>query len=346
MTTKSVKTFLALILCLCALLLCGSALADGYSVTTVFPHGTCTAVTAATSQTNYNTAGNLDGVTAGTRVTLEVATLTGYEVSKIECSYTLGGNARTDLLELDVGNTVMCAFTMPAADVQLTVFVHKAGDVYYPLTASTVLSNCRSILLETENGQSGLEVEAMEGETVTVTAVPENGYEVSQMNYTTMYSAVTAIPFTVDANGTATGSFVMPGEDVVVHAIFAKRNDTIMYLNENGGTQYASAAVLSDQATTLGGWYYVKDGIVINNRISIGGEANLILCDGATLTVHGGIQVAESDSLTIYAQSTGGNMGALTIDSVADHDAGIGAGRPPLFPCPGSWGCSPAVWYW
>ena len=78
MRKPGLRILFAFTMCLCALLLCGSALADGYSVTTTFPPGTCTVVTAATSSTNYDTAGNLADVEAGTRVSLEVVPLTGY----------------------------------------------------------------------------------------------------------------------------------------------------------------------------------------------------------------------------------------------------------------------------
>ena len=51
---------------------------------------------------------------------------------------------------------------------------------------------------------------------------------------------------------------------------------------------------------------------------------HLILCDGATLTVTSGVQVAGENSLAIYTQSDGEDMGALTVSGVANYNAGIG----------------------
>lgn len=46
--------------------------------------------------------------------------------------------------------------------------------------------------------------------------------------------------------------------------------------------------------------------VTINGRIEIGeGVVNLVLCDGATLTVTEGIQIAERATLNIYAAASG-----------------------------------------
>lgn len=59
-------------------------------------------------------------------------------------------------------------------------------------------------------------------------------------------------------------------------------------------------------------------------RVTITGDVHLILANGCTLTVNGGISVTKGNSLTIYAQSTGDGMGKLVAKST-DY-AGIGAG--------------------
>ncbi|MCR4891329.1 MAG: InlB B-repeat-containing protein [Lachnospiraceae bacterium] len=80
-------------------------------------------------------------------------------------------------------------------------------------------------------------------------------------------------------------------------------------------------------------WYVVQSDIVINNRITVSGNVNLILSDGKTLTVKGGISVEDNDNdpangspnvLKIYGQSEG--TGTLLIDSVDNYCAGIGGG--------------------
>ena len=65
--------------------------------------------------------------------------------------------------------------------------------------------------------------------------------------------------------------------------------------------------------------------MTINSRVTAFGNVNLILCDSATLTATKGITVSEGDSLTVWAQSTGNNMGTLYAGTTTDEDsAGIG----------------------
>lgn len=83
---------------------------------------------------------------------------------------------------------------------------------------------------------------------------------------------------------------------------------------------YVNAAALTGSDTSLAaGWYVVTKDIEVNDRINCDGEINLILCDNATMTVHGGIHTS---NLTIYGQS--GGTGNLIIDSVEENNAGIG----------------------
>ena len=77
--------------------------------------------------------------------------------------------------------------------------------------------------------------------------------------------------------------------------------------------------------TWLIGWYVVTENVEISGRITVSGSVSLILCDGAKLTADKGITVTEGNSLTIYAQSEGENMGALVANGV-DDAAGIGGG--------------------
>ena len=70
-------------------------------------------------------------------------------------------------------------------------------------------------------------------------------------------------------------------------------------------------------------WYVVNGNVTIDRRVTVNGNVHLILADGCNLTVNGGINVSEGNSLTIYAQSAGEGMGKLiTTGSVSV--AGIG----------------------
>ena len=103
------------------------------------------------------------------------------------------------------------------------------------------------------------------------------------------------------------------------------------YLDENGTEQshYRPNEITSESTTLTGtvenpGWYIVNSNVTVNNRIKVSGNVNLILSDGCTLMVNGGIQVEEPDSLTVYAQSTDDKKGRLATTNTADYNAAIG----------------------
>lgn len=96
---------------------------------------------------------------------------------------------------------------------------------------------------------------------------------------------------------------------------------TAKYLDENG--EIKSVVItdkLTNQTTLTDGWYLVEGDVTIGSRISISGDVKIILADNSNLTANEGIDVSDSDydisngspnSLSIYAQSTGENMGKL-----------------------------------
>ena len=97
-------------------------------------------------------------------------------------------------------------------------------------------------------------------------------------------------------------------------------------------TEVTTDTITMDGSTT-GGWYIVRNTVEISSRVTVKGDVHLILSDNYTLTINGGIQVADSDtniengspnSLTIYAQSADGDMGKLIAQNVGSHNAGIG----------------------
>ena len=84
-----------------------------------------------------------------------------------------------------------------------------------------------------------------------------------------------------------------------------------------------------NQVTWNAGWYYVSGEVTLTKGAVCSGAVHLILCDGANLTVtnstiyQAGINVTGSNSLTIYAQSEGNQMGVLSATGGA-KGAGIG----------------------
>ena len=99
----------------------------------------------------------------------------------------------------------------------------------------------------------------------------------------------------------------------------------VSYLDENGDEHTADNVTVVESSMTAwnGGWYVVNGAVTIDSRVTVSGEVHLILADNASLTVNGGINVAESNSFSVYAQSVGKNMGTLTVTG-GSYGAGIG----------------------
>ena len=101
----------------------------------------------------------------------------------------------------------------------------------------------------------------------------------------------------------------------------------VSYLDKNGSKQTADNVTVVGSSMTAwnGGWYVVNGAVTIDGRVTVSGEVHLILADNASLTVNDGIDVAENNSFSVYAQSVGENMGTLTATGQDDNSiAGIG----------------------
>ena len=105
--------------------------------------------------------------------------------------------------------------------------------------------------------------------------------------------------------------------------------NNINYIDANGNTQTASQVTVvstgmqgSDngqfKSQVLGNWLYVQSSVTLENASNYGtnGVANLILGDGATLTINGKLKFQNGMSLNIYCQS--GGTGKLVINGQED----------------------------
>lgn len=68
------------------------------------------------------------------------------------------------------------------------------------------------------------------------------------------------------------------------------------------------------------GTYYVEGSFTSTGALVLQGEVNLILKDGATLTVDNGIGYTGTGSLNIFAQSNGASMGHLIVNNASGGD--------------------------
>ncbi len=111
----------------------------------------------------------------------------------------------------------------------------------------------------------------------------------------------------------------------------APTTGSVQYVDEDGNLQTATEyTVVASGMATLGaasetGWYVVKDNVTIGSDVTIKGEVHLILCDGMTLTVNGGITTNVHDHLYIYGQL--GQTGALECSGMAMMHGSGSAGQ-------------------
>lgn len=129
--------------------------------------------------------------------------------------------------------------------------------------------------------------------------------------------------------------------EAITVALAADPVTDVSYLDETGTSQTCDSAteVTSSDTEWTTGWYVATGNITIGTaespqRVTITGDVRLILTDGCTLTVNGGIQVQDNstestpntNALTIYAQSTDkSTMGKLIATGAKrDNNAVIG----------------------
>lgn len=112
--------------------------------------------------------------------------------------------------------------------------------------------------------------------------------------------------------------------------IAVQAGTSITYYDQNGKEQTADCNDIITQeniqsyGTLTNGWYAVEGTVTGDNRIEVQGTVNLILEDGCSFTVNGGIEVNEGNALTIWGQQKGN--GELKAQNVAYYCAGIGGG--------------------
>lgn len=157
---------------------------------------------------------------------------------------------------------------------------------------------------------------ATAGEAITLTATPGDGYLADSL--TVCDEVENEIPVT-------NGTFTMPDANVTVTAVF--KQVPIDYVDADGNPLKLTEpyTVIDENTVEMGvagteTWYVLKNDVISDNRLSVKGDVNIILCDGAKLTNPRGIAVYENEgSLTVYGQSDG--TGELDFEKTAGHGA-------------------------
>jgi hypothetical protein len=131
---------------------------------------------------------------------------------------------------------------------------------------------------------------------------------------------------------------VMAAIAITAAAAFSDTQDNVAYIDSSGAVKSANNVTVIDSwniapVDNLNGWYLIDKSMKLtrNTTLTVLGAAHIILEDGCDLSVTGtsgdaGIKVCEGNALTIYAQSTGDNIGKLMVNVLAGS-AGIGGGR-------------------
>ncbi len=114
-------------------------------------------------------------------------------------------------------------------------------------------------------------------------------------------------------------------------ALAAAETQSVSYVNAQGVAQTPvnCTMITADNPVTAleYGWYAIQGNVSLSGKMDVNtAGVNLILCDGCTLEVSGGILVYRSASLTIWAQSTGSSRGKL-IATGSENAAGIGGSQ-------------------
>ena len=104
-------------------------------------------------------------------------------------------------------------------------------------------------------------------------------------------------------------TLTMPDADVTIGATFMELV-SVSYIDTDGKEQTVNAFLLQGGgATTIpAGWYVVNSDVTYTGTVTLGGDVNIILADGMTMTVNTNDEYGikgTSNALTIYGQTLG-----------------------------------------
>ncbi len=196
------------------------------------------------------------------------------------------------------------SFIMPAGDVTVTAEFEL---IDYTITKSnvhgTVITKVNDVNSDTDT--------AHYGDTVTITATPDEGYGL--------------ITFAVrDADGNLIpvidNTFTMPASNITVTAVFDAPKVPVTYIDADGTQKTVEYyTVLNESQTELTeGWYVVNSiSLTVNNTLKPSGNVNIILVDDCNLFIQGlesacSLECDTYTNLCVYGQNKG--TGRIKLD--------------------------------
>ena len=280
---------------------------------------TVSATTNGTVGANKTTAAHI-----GEEITLTVTPSTGYQLDTLTVT-----KANNDTVSVS-GNK----FTMPASNVTVAA---TFKEITYTVTANGATATVKDSTPAQNQHTATLNIsdKSYDGTAATATVTksagfPDSKVTVGAVSYAgrdgTTYSSSATAPTDV---GKYTAS-VTVGDKTVNKNFEIKPQEPISYISSitynpatntitvtiNTITQYV--LVTSETKAWANNWYVVKGNVTINGPVTYGSNVKLLLCDGASLTVKGGIKPSGSE-LTIYGQE--GQTGLLAVEGAANEAA-------------------------
>ncbi len=128
----------------------------------------------------------------------------------------------------------------------------------------------------------------------------------------------------VEWTSPSSATFVMPDDDVTVTAVFGDVGHVTVTTSDGVVRDCRPITPHLGFGDYEGGNYAVTEDTTIGNRVVIGGDVMLYLCEGATLTCGSGITVVGDSRLTVEGA---GNLVADARDYNYGYAAGIGGGN-------------------
>ena len=243
-----------------------------------------------------------------------IVTITGGNIQALASDYGIGGGSaspanstislkwtsQTDRIyspKYSGTVTLQNAFTNGTDDIPAGVVTDYTLIDYK--TLSPKLGALSTITVSSSgNGTVSVPSQAYEGETITVTATPDQGESLISL---TVKDASNNDITLIDGN-----KFVMPASNVTVTAVFTALVVNTTYIDANGEAQQVRAIKLTSDRTTLTeGWYIVNENVTFNSNLKLSGTVNLILGDGATMSTSGNFDYVDNNTmfeLNVYGQ--------------------------------------------
>ena len=263
----------------------------------------------------YGTGGDI--IINGGKISTTESSIEGESVTINDGTVAVGGNIGGNFSTGDNGSAVIMAFSISdnsddnKKNWSGVIFEGNAGRVYGNQT-----------LQDNFEIESGKALTIPNGSTLTV----ESGKTLTNNGTIGCYGEITG---NLVNNGT-----IMVGSNGIIPG---NTSETIIrfptdekYLDKDGGQLNipTDAEFVFPGMTVLNsGWYIVYQDITLDRRVTVNGNVSLILMDGKTLNVNGGINVSEGNELTIYGQTNHTGTLIATAKSTnygAPGDAGIG----------------------